>query len=210
MRFLSPLTKVQSRVGHCPTWQRMSGALNTVLIHPERCAYLPENVKVLKGKDASRAGILDGLCWLRQKLREDKSDNETAVVYFSGHGLRDITGEEPVFYLRPYDAQQDDVAATGLRAETFVAEIQKLNPRRLVVLLDCCHSGGMGAKGAGSSSPKGWKALPCRQLCLCLPQRAPLAMTAARGLRDWRRVRVEPCSAHRSRASSRGSAKTDP
>ena len=87
-------------------------ALQAVLVHPERCAYLPDSVKVVQGEEATRAGILDGLSWLRQKLAEDKSDNETAVVYYTGHGLRDITGREPVSYLVPYDARRDSLRLT--------------------------------------------------------------------------------------------------
>lgn len=125
-------------------------ALQVVLVHPERCAYLPDNVKVVQGEEATRAGILDGLSWLRQKLAEDKSDNETAVVYYTGHGLREITGREPVSYLVPYDARRDSLRLSALRAEDFAAEVQALNPKRLLVLLDCCLAGAMGAKGASS------------------------------------------------------------
>ena len=122
-------------------------AMQAVLMHPERCAFLPDNVKVVQSQEATRAGILDGLSWLRQKLAEDKSDNETVVVYYTGHGLRDITGTNPVSYLVPYDARRDSLRLSALRAEDFAAEIQNLNPKRLLVLLDCCHAGGMGAKG---------------------------------------------------------------
>lgn len=127
-------------------------ALQAVLMHPERCAYLPDNVKVVQGKEATRAGILDGLSWLRQKLAEDKSDNETAVVYYTGHGLRDITGTNPVSYLVPYDVRRDSLRLSALRAEDFAAEIQNLNPKRLLVLLDCCHAGGIGAKGEAAGA----------------------------------------------------------
>lgn len=122
-------------------------ALQAVLVHPERCAYLPDNVKVVQGEAATRAGILDGLAWLRQKLAEDKSENETAIVYFTGHGLRDVSSGDPVFYLRPYDTRQDSLRLSALRADDFAAEVRALNPKRLLVVLDCCHSGGMGAKG---------------------------------------------------------------
>ena len=63
-----------------PTVGKDVSALQEVLVHPDRCAYLTDNVKVVQGKEATRAGILDGLSWLRQRLVEDKSDNETAIV----------------------------------------------------------------------------------------------------------------------------------
>ena len=124
--------------------------MQAVLVHPERCAYLPDNVKVVQGKEATRAGILDGLSWLRRKLAEDKSDNETVVEYDTGHGLRDITGKDPAPQLRPHDACQDSLRLSALRAEDFAAGGPGAQPERLLVLLDCCLAGAMGAKGQSS------------------------------------------------------------
>ena len=67
-------------------------ALRGVLVHPQRCAYPPEQVKVVQAEQATRAGILKGLKWLREKLEADTSGNATAVVYFSGHGGRSASG----------------------------------------------------------------------------------------------------------------------
>jgi hypothetical protein len=39
-------------------------AVYDVLVHPERCAYNPDNVRLLKGADSTRENILDGLYWL--------------------------------------------------------------------------------------------------------------------------------------------------
>ena len=36
-------------------------ALHDVLIHPQRCGYLPENVRLLKGNLATRDNIFDSL-----------------------------------------------------------------------------------------------------------------------------------------------------
>ena len=52
----------------------------------------------------------------------------------------------PAYYLIPYDVREATVRTRSLRAEDFAAEIAALLPKRLLVLLDCCHAGGMGFK----------------------------------------------------------------
>lgn len=121
-------------------------ALTRVLTYPERCAYAHENVRDLTGKEATKDNILAGLTWLKEKLADDKSDNETALIYYSGHGWQDNSLVQPAYYLIPYDVTQNKLRQTALRADDFAAEITSLNPHRLLVLLDCCHAGGMGVK----------------------------------------------------------------
>ena len=65
-----------------PTVAKDAAALHKVLIHPERCAYPADNVRLLTGSDASRAGIYAGLSWLKERLAADRSDNTTAVLYY--------------------------------------------------------------------------------------------------------------------------------
>lgn len=119
-------------------------ALMEVLVHPQRCAYPPDHLKLVTGPDATRLGILDGLEWLQGQLDADKSGNTTAVVYYTGHGFRD---EQSNFYLIPYDAKKGRIRSRGLRAQAFAEAVSELSPRRLLVILDCCHAGGMGTKG---------------------------------------------------------------
>ena len=122
-------------------------ALQAVLIHPERCGYLEKNVKSIIGKDATRKGILDGLAWLKERISADQSGNATVILYYTGHGWRDSAGPTPDHYLIPYDVQETQLRLTALRALDFAFAVQELSPKRLLVALDCCHSGGMGAKG---------------------------------------------------------------
>jgi uncharacterized caspase-like protein len=117
-----------------------------VLAHPERCAYPAANIKTIVGPAATRQGILSGLGWLVERLHADTSGNATAVIYYTGHGWRDTASSPPGYYLIPYDVREVAVRARALRAEDFAAEIAALQPKRLLVLLDCCHAGGMGAK----------------------------------------------------------------
>ncbi len=121
-------------------------ALAQVLLHPERCAYSQEHVKVVKGPDATRQGILTGLKWLRERIQQDTSGNATAVIYYSGHGWRDTGASSPTYFLIPYDIDESDARLTALRAEDFAAIIEGLTPKRLLVILDCCHAGGMEVK----------------------------------------------------------------
>ncbi len=120
-------------------------ALAQVLAHPQRCAYPADHVQTITGPAATRDGILAGLDALRAQVAADASGNATAVVYYTGHGWRDAGG---AFYFIPYDVQADRVRSSALRAEDLAEAVSALQPRRLLVVLDCCHAGGMGVKGA--------------------------------------------------------------
>ena len=117
-------------------------ALEAVLIHPQRCGYKAANVKVISGKDSTRKGIVDGLDWLQKKLKADKSGNATAVVYYTGHGHV----QDKRYYLIPCDATLERLNTRAIRAEDFAADITALKPKRLLVMLDCCHAAGIRAK----------------------------------------------------------------
>ena len=121
-------------------------ALTHVLIHPERCAYPEQNIKTIIGTNATRQGILDGLEWLEKQIRTNVSDNTTVLVYYSGHGWRDDSTAPPEYYLIPYDTKENRIKSSALRATDFAEAIEHLKPHRLLVILDCCHAGGMGVK----------------------------------------------------------------
>lgn len=137
-----------------PTVAKDAAALHAVLVHPERCAYPPENVRVIQGPEASRDGIRAGLVWLRDKIRQDGSGNATAVVYYTGHGARDTS--DNTFYLIPYDFGVP-VRESAIPAQQFALELESVQPRRLLVILDCCHAAGMNIKGADPATAEGWR-----------------------------------------------------
>ena len=122
-------------------------ALHNVLAHPERCAYPPDHVRRVCGPDATLTGILDGLDWLQAAVQADPE--ATAVLYYSGHGWRDLSAPDH-YYLVPYDAREDRLRFTALRAADLQARIAALRPQRLLVLLDCCHAAGLSVKGPPS------------------------------------------------------------
>jgi hypothetical protein len=141
--------------------------LQKVFVHPERCAYLEKNVEVILGPNSTRANILGGLTRLKKKINDDASGNATAIVFYSGHGDRD-DGQPPQYFLIPYDVDEEAFKSSVLRAEDFADAINALKPQRLLVILDCCRSGGMGIKGFAS----------CKQSAIP----AQIFMSAAKGV----------------------------
>lgn len=132
-------------------------ALYKLLTDPDRCAYPPEQVTLLTGASATRDAIVRGL----QVLSEAAAADPQAVVtvYFSGHGVRGATRS----YLLLHDYEPHRVAETALSGAEFTAALQTIGGSRLLVLLDCCHAGGMAdVKGA----PHEPVALPAELLSL--------------------------------------------
>ena len=118
-------------------------AIYDVLVHPQRCAYKPENVKLLKGEQSTRDNILEELYWLQGKLKEDAA--ATAVIYYSGHGMVDKATEQ--YYLIPYNISElSRIRQFALKAEDLTAEISAMRAKRLLAILDCCHAAGMDVK----------------------------------------------------------------
>jgi hypothetical protein len=131
-----------------PTIKNDVTKLNEIITHPERCGYLRDNVRLLTGTDATREKILDGLDWLRTKLEADTDTNQTVFIYFSGHGHRETSGEP---FLIPYDLRFP-IRLGSLNANDFAEGINNLKPRRLLVVLDCCHAESMNVKDTAQSS----------------------------------------------------------
>ncbi len=127
-----------------PAVARDVEALRDVLIHPQRCAYAEAHVRLISGPEATRENILAGFDWLQARLAQDPA--ATAVIYYSGHGWRDEQTQPPQYYFIPYDVRRDRLRSSALRADELAEAIDALQPQRLLVILDCCHAGGMGVK----------------------------------------------------------------
>jgi hypothetical protein len=119
-------------------------ALRDVLVHPARCGYAPDKLRLLSGDESTRQGVFDGLDWLADELAAIPDGDSTAILYFSGHGH--VEGDE--HYLIPYDLNLRRMRSSAIRATDFADAVAKLTPRRLLVVLDCCHAAGMGVKQA--------------------------------------------------------------
>jgi hypothetical protein len=137
-----------------PTVAQDVRAVHDVLVHPDRCAYKPDHVRLLTGTASTHRNILAALDWLIEKTAADP--NATAVVYYSGHGAVD----KDRYYLIPYDISFGSIYTDAIPAEALNGRIAETNARRLLVVFDCCHAGGVGAKDAGLESMDGGDNLP--------------------------------------------------
>jgi WD40 repeat protein len=93
--------------------------------------------RLIVDRDATRQGILQGLDWLKDNVKEE----DVAVVFFAGHGDTDGQG---VFHLITVDAQPMRLPQTAVSGPEFKVRLAALKSRRVLVMLDACHAGAMG------------------------------------------------------------------
>jgi hypothetical protein len=165
-----------------PTVAKDVQALYDVLVHPERCAYKPENVKLLKGADSTKENILNALFWLRDKVKADPA--ATAIIYYSGHGMVDKATNQ--YYLVPYNIPVlSRIRSDALHAATLTAEISDIQAPRTLVILDCCHAAGMEVKDVDLSDLEGGQKVFSTPFPIDLPETAEIPeYTAAPGGKD--------------------------
>lgn len=105
-----------------------------------RCAYPSEQVHLLTAENATRSDILEKLKVL-QAIRDPQA---TVVVYFSGHGYRVSASVGEFYYLMPNGYDSSRLHETAISGAEFAAQLRLIPAQRLLLLLDCCHAGGVG------------------------------------------------------------------
>lgn len=125
-----------------PETERDARRVAEILIDPLRCAYRPQNVRLLTGPEANRPAVLAGLNWLAERSRNDP--HAAVVFYYSGHGL----AEPATLLLHPCFGKDcrtlpEKYAAEGLPGDLFCRRLAEIVSRKLLVLLDCCHAAGI-------------------------------------------------------------------
>lgn len=119
-------------------------ALNELLAAVSRPLYRRVHSKLLTNRDASRREILAGLAWLRSHMTQF----DVAVIFFSGHGIKDEAGD---FYLLPADGDVEDLLTSCVPGVQFKETLGSI-PGRIVVMLDACHAGASGGDRRKSGS----------------------------------------------------------
>lgn len=106
--------------------------------------------KVLCNEQATRRNVFSGLQWLREKMTGNPK--AIGIVFFAGHG--EIDPRDGTLYFLPYDTEDRDFAGTAIEADTLKKQLASI-PGRLMLILDSCHAGEIGAaktRGSGDVS----------------------------------------------------------
>ena len=122
-----------------PVTVKDTEAIYAALTEPELCAYNKEHIRVLNNKEATRDNIIKELQWLQESAKADPE--ATVFIYYSGHGLLDKTDNR--YYLLQHDIKPRKLEASALSAEVFTEAVRQIDAKRLLVVIDSCHAGGM-------------------------------------------------------------------
>jgi len=114
--------------------------INNLFLSSEHCGYIEENCHLLLDGEATSENIRYQLKW----LSESTSSDSTVLFYFSGHGGRIEKEQQSVNYLIPYDCDLGNIENTAISDNEITGLLHKIRAERLLVLFDCCHSGGIG------------------------------------------------------------------
>ncbi len=115
-----------------------------ILLDSERCAYRASQVNLLTSENATRENILKAL----NKLAQVSDTNATVIVYFSGHGYQVSSQVGQHYYLMPYGYNTAKLTTTAISGAEFAQKLKSIPAKKLIVLLDCCHAGGVGESKA--------------------------------------------------------------
>lgn len=107
--------------------------LYDVLTDPKYGAIPRENVQLLLSENATTVNIKKSIgTWLRRAAKEE----DTVIIYYSGHGAPE--GDET--YWVTYDADIDDLYSTALSNRAISDMLGRISAKRLITFLDSCYS----------------------------------------------------------------------
>src|SRR5215213_9333274 len=118
-------------------------AVADLLTDGRYCGYLPEHVRLLRDEEATREALRRALADLGASTNAESS----VVIYFTGHGGRVESGPQAGEFLLPVDAiypPGDALAESAISGAEFAEALRAIPARKVVVILDCCHAGGVG------------------------------------------------------------------
>lgn len=110
--------------------------------------FAPDHVHLLTDEAATKEKILSefGDKWLPRVARPD----DLVLLYFSTHGSPSALDIRGVNYLVAYDTDPESLFSTGLAMRELVDAIkERIHSRRVVLILDACHSGGAANESKG-------------------------------------------------------------
>jgi hypothetical protein len=125
-----------------PTVLKDAQDIYNLLIDPQHCGYLPDNVQLLLDGQATQAALRQALADLAKR-----SNPDSTVFFISSHGGRIESGPQAGEYLLPVDTvytSDQSLAQTAISGAEFTAALRAIRARKVVIVFDCCHAGGIG------------------------------------------------------------------
>ena len=123
-----------------PTVLKDAQDIRDLLVAPQHCGYPPDNVQLLLDGQATAGRIRAALIILAASTNPES----TAFLYISSHGGRVESGTYAGEYLLPVDVVPSRVNKTAISGDEFTEALRGIPARKVVVVFDCCHSGGIG------------------------------------------------------------------
>jgi hypothetical protein len=124
------------------------------LLDPNLCGYQKENVTLLLDGAATQAALRENL----KQLAARTDDKSTVFFYLSSHGGRIDSEPHAGEYILPFDVEytsDQSLTETSISGAEFSDALREIRALKLVVVFDCCHSGGIGqAKSAVAANLK--------------------------------------------------------
>ena len=92
----------------------------------------------LKNSAAKRAEVIKSLT----RMVKQASEKDLVIIFFATHGMPDADTGEINFLM--YDTILDNLIATGLSHSDLKRIIQRSRAKKVLFIVDACHSGGLG------------------------------------------------------------------
>jgi hypothetical protein len=138
------------------------------------------DIRVLKGAQATRAGMMRGFEWLATRAT---NESDAVVIFYSGHGSNAPDGtdrDEPDGLdegLVPFDAMDAHAPGQLLIDDQIRGYLARLGTQNVTMVVDACFSGTV-TRGGGATNAKGPNPTP-----------GSAAVTADRGSTDFSEAR---------------------
>jgi hypothetical protein len=118
-------------------------ALYDLLQQPTAGGFARENMLLLANEDATLARIRSALT----SFVAQASENDLLLIFFAGHGDGDPKAQQNL-YLIAHDTSIDAMPQTALAMPDLRRYVeQNVRSKRLILLLDACHSAGLSSEG---------------------------------------------------------------
>lgn len=134
-----------------------------VLSDPDRCGYPEDQITLLHDQTATREGVISALKTLKKRTKAD----DTVFIFYSGHGEYGTDGD---YYLTTHDTKLDSEykveKGAGISDPVLIDHLRQIPAKRLMLILNACHSGAVSPSLALDAPKKSFGSVPAPEKSL--------------------------------------------